>query len=244
MPALLIVVALLGIWEVYVDAGGVDPLILPAPHAIAQSLVQDIDVLAPDLWTTTMEALLGLLLSVLFGGALALAMHLWRPVRRAFQPLVVGSQALPIVVLAPLLLLWLGFGLAPKLVVVALVCFFPITVNLFDGLRSADRDQLKLLRSLGASRWRTLSLLEFPSALPQAFTGLRIAAAVCVIGAVFGEWAGSEHGLGHFVLISQSGLETARTGAATVLLFALAIALYGLFAFAERRIVTWNSGER
>jgi ABC-type nitrate/sulfonate/bicarbonate transport system permease component len=119
------------------------------------------------------------------------------------------------------------------------VCFFPVTVNLFDGLRAADADQRKLLRSLGASRWTAFRLLEAPAALPQAFTGMRVAAAVSVIGAVFAEWSGSERGLGHSVLISLGQLESARTFAATVLLFALAIALYGAFALAERRLVTW-----
>lgn len=195
---------------------------------------------SPDLWTTAAEAVLGLLAATVAGAAIALAMHLWPVARRTLYPLVVGSQALPIVVLAAPLILLLGFGLAPKIVIVALVCFFPVTVNLYDGLRATDPEQRKLLRSLGASRARTLALLEAPSALPQAFTGLRIAAAVSVIGAVFAEWSGSEGGLGHLVLVSLGQLESARTFAATVLLFALAVALYGAFALAERRLITWK----
>jgi NitT/TauT family transport system permease protein/putative hydroxymethylpyrimidine transport system permease protein len=166
-------------------------------------------------------------------------MHLWVPARRALHPLVVGSQALPIPVLAAPLVLLLGFGLAPKVVIIALVCFFPVTVNLYDGLRSVDPEQRKLLRSLHASRWQTLRLLELPAAMPQAFTGLRIGAAVSVIGAVFAEWSGSENGLGHSVLISSGQLESARTFAATVLLFVLAITLYTAFGLAERRLITW-----
>jgi NitT/TauT family transport system permease protein/putative hydroxymethylpyrimidine transport system permease protein len=238
-PATVVVLVLLGAWEAVVRAGLVDPLVLPAPTNVAQSLVDDFHLLAPDLWTTTVEAVAGLAAAVVVGSAIAIAMHLWVPARQALHPLVVGSQALPIPVLAAPLVLLLGFGLAPKVVIIALICFFPVTVNLYDGLRSVDADQRKLLRSLDASRARTLWLLELPSAMPQAFTGLRIGAAVSVIGAVFAEWSGSESGLGHSVLISSGQLESGRTFAATVLLFALAIAFYGVFALAERRWLGW-----
>src|SRR5689334_8047730 len=239
MAALVLVVVLLAVWETVVRTGLVDSLILPAPTAVAQALVQDFHLLGPDLWTTALEALAGLAAATIVGAAVAIAMHLWAPARRALHPLVVGSQALPIPVLAAPLVLLLGFGLAPKVVIIALVCFFPVTVNLYDGLRAVDAEQRKLLRSLRATRWQTLRLLELPAALPQAFTGLRIGAAVSVIGAVFAEWSGSENGLGHSVLISSGQLESARTFAATVLLFALAIVLYGAFGLAERRLLPW-----
>lgn len=239
MPAAILVLALLGAWEGAVRAGWIDELLLPAPTAVAQSLVEDFDLLGPDLWVTAVEAVLGLTAAVLAGGAIAIAMHLSPPVRRALHPLVVGSQALPIPVLAAPLVFLLGFGLAPKVVIIALICFFPVTVNLFDGLRSADPDQRKLLRSLHATRVQTLRHLELPAALPQAFTGLRVGAAVSVIGAVFAEWTGSENGLGHSVLISSGQLEQDRAVAATVLLFALALALYGACALAERRLIPW-----
>jgi NitT/TauT family transport system permease protein/putative hydroxymethylpyrimidine transport system permease protein len=240
MPALLVVLVLLGAWEAAVRAGLVDELILPAPTSVAGALVDDRSTLLPDLLTTALEAVLGLLAASLAGAAIAVAMHLWPPARRALYPLVVGSQALPIVVLAAPLILLLGFGLAPKIVIVALVCFFPVTVNLFDGLRAVDADQRKLLRSLHASRLQTLTLLEAPAALPQLFTGLRVAAAVSVIGAVFAEWSGAEDGLGHLVLVSLGQLESARTFAATTLLFALAVVLYGAFSLAERRLIDWK----
>ncbi|HVL94352.1 MAG TPA: ABC transporter permease [Solirubrobacteraceae bacterium] len=239
MPAALVVVALLGAWEAVARAGLVDELILPAPTSVARALVEDRELLLGDLWVTAAEAVLGLAAAVAAGAAIAVAMHLWAPVRRALYPLVVGSQAVPMVVLAAPLILILGFGLAPKVVVVALICFFPVCVNLFDGLRAVDPDQRKLLRALHATRWQTLRLLEAPAALPQLFTGLRIAAAVSVIGAVFAEWSGSERGLGRVVLTSMSQIESARTFAATVLLFVLAIALYGAFALAERRLLRW-----
>jgi putative hydroxymethylpyrimidine transport system permease protein len=174
------------------------------------------------------------------GSALGVAMHVSGAVRKALRPLVIGSQAVPVPVIAPLLILVLGFGLAPKILLVALVCFFPVTINLYDGLRDVDPDARKLLRSLDANRWRQLRLLEAPSAMPPTFTGVKIAAAVAVIGAVFAEWAGSDSGLGHTLLIANGSLETARAFAATFLLFVLAVALYGLFALLERRVVDWT----
>ena len=246
MTAALIVLALLGGWELLVRLGGVDPLLLPAPSHVAEALWQDRALLAPDLWTTSYEVLLGLALAVVAGVALALAMHLVPAVRRAVRPLVIGSQAVPVPVIAPLVILVLDFGLAPKVLLVALVCFFPVTINLADGLRTADPDARRLLRSLDATRWQSLRFVEAPAALPAAFTGLKVAAAVAVIGAVFAEWSGADAGLGHALLIANGQLATARAFAATFLLFLLAIALYAACAALERRVVDWipDPGER
>jgi ABC-type nitrate/sulfonate/bicarbonate transport system permease component len=240
MLAALIVIAGLAGWEALVQGGVVDSLLLPAPTEIASSLWTDRGLLAPDLAVTLQEVLVGLLAAVVVGAALGIAMHVSGAVRRALRPLVIGSQAVPVPVIAPLLILVLGFGLAPKVLLVALVCFFPVTINLYDGLRSADPDQRKVLRSLAATRWQTFRMLEAPAALPQAFTGARIAAAVAVIGAVFAEWAGAESGLGHALLTANGQLLTARAFACVVLLFALAIALYELFALLERRLLGWT----
>ena len=173
--------------------GGVDPLLLPAPTQVLEALWEDRSLLAPDLWTTTYEVVLGLAAAVL-AGARARASRCTSPppCAGALRPLVIGSQAVPVPVIAPLVILVLGFGLAPKVLLVALVCFFPITINLYDGLRGADPDARRLLRSLQATRWQALRLVEAPAALPAAFTGLKVAAAVAVIGAVFAEWAGAE----------------------------------------------------
>jgi NitT/TauT family transport system permease protein/putative hydroxymethylpyrimidine transport system permease protein len=240
VTAALVILAGLAAWEAIVRAGAIDALLLPAPTDVARSLWEDRAILGPDLATTTGEVLLGLLAAVAAGVAIALAMHLSPAARRALRPLVIGSQAVPIPVIAPLIVLMLGFGLAPKILLVALVCFFPVAINLHDGLRDADPDARKLLRSLDATRWQTLRVLEAPSALPAAFTGVRIAAAVAVIGAVFAEWAGSDAGLGHALLTANGQLETARAFAATVLLFMLAVALYAAVSLLERRVITWT----
>ena len=240
MTAALALLAIVLGWEVLVRLGGVDPLLLPAPTQVLDALWTDRGLLAPDLATTTWEVLLGLAAAIAAGALLGIAMHVSPRARRALRPLVIGSQAVPVPVIAPLVVLVLGFGLAPKVLLVALVCFFPVAINLYDGLRDTDADARKLLRSLDASRWQTLRMLELPSALPSTFTGVKIAAAVAVIGAVFAEWSGSDSGLGHALLTANGQLATARAFAATLLLFLLAIILYAAFAVLERRVVDWT----
>ena len=240
MAALAVVLVVLAGWEALVRGEVVDAFLLPAPTDIAEALWTDRALLSEDLAVTAWEVVLGLAGAVVIGVALGVAMHLFPPVRKALRPIVIGSQAVPVPIVAPLLILVLGFGLALKVLLVALVCFFPVTINLYDGLRDVDPDARKLLRSLDASRWQQLRHLEAPSALPAAFTGAKIAAAVAVIGAVFGEWAGSDSGLGHLLLTANGSLETPRAFAATLLLFLLAIVLYGLFALLERRVVSWT----
>ena len=239
LAPVLVVVLGLAAWEAYVRLDGIDELLLAAPTQIAESLYDDRSLLAGDLLVTFAEVVAGLAGSVLLGAGLALAMHRFDRVRAALYPLVVGSQAVPIPAIAPLLIFLLGFGLGPKIVVIVLICFFPVTINLYDGLRRVDPDQRKLLRTLHASRAQTLRLLELPAAMPQFFTGLKVAAAVSVIGAVFAEFSGSDAGLGKTLRTATSQLETPRAFAAVVLLFALAIALYGAFALAERKLVAW-----
>jgi putative hydroxymethylpyrimidine transport system permease protein len=240
MPAALIVLAALAAWEAVVRLGLVDELLLPAPTTVVEALWSDRGLLAPDLAVTAWEVVLGLAAAIAGGAALGVAMHISPAARRALRPLVIGSQAVPVPVIAPLVILVLGFGLAPKVLLVALVCFFPVAINLYDGLRDTDPDARKLLRSLDASRWQTLRMLELPSALPATFTGVKVASAVAVIGAVFAEWSGSDSGLGHALLTANGQLATARAFAATLLLFLLAVALYGAFALLERRVVDWT----
>ena len=236
---LLVLVVLIGGWELVVRADMVNSLLLPAPSAVATSLWEDRSILGPDLAVTTGEVVLGLGAALLLGVALAVAMHLVPWIDQALRPLVVGSQAVPIPVLAPLIVFVLGFGLAPKILIVALICFFPIVVNVADGLTDSDPEARRLLRSLQASRWQRLRFLDAPSALPSGFTGMKIAASVAVIGAFLAETAGSTSGLGHLVVAANGQLESARAFAASVLLIAEAVVLYVLFAALERRVVSW-----
>ena len=239
MIAALIVVALIGGWELYADLGSVDQLILPPPHAVASSLWNDRGYLWHNLHVTGGEVLLGILVALAAGLVFALAMHLSETLRRAIYPLLMASQTIPIVVIAPLLVTWLGFDLLPKLFIVGLVCFFPVVVSTLDALTSVDSEQLKLMRTLGASRTQTLWHVEAPSALPGLFSGAKIAVVTSMIGAVLAEQAGSSDGLGHVITYATGQLETAQAYAAVVLLSLFAVALFALLAALERWAVPW-----
>lgn len=241
--AVLLVLGFVACWQGVASLSGVDDLTLASPLETLRSLAHNGSLLLGDLGVTAAEVALGLALSVALGVVSALGMHYSGALREAAYPLLVGSQAIPVVVLAPVFVLAFGFGLAPKLAIVALVCFFPVTVNLLDGLRSVDPEQMKLMRSLGFSRLGTLRRVELPAALPSFFTGLKIAATVSVIGAVFGEWAEAQSGLGRRVLLDNNNLETPRVYAGIVLLTMMAVALFALAALAERIACPWNRKE-
>jgi putative hydroxymethylpyrimidine transport system permease protein len=238
--ALLLVCLFVLAWQGAASLESVDDLTLASPGETWDALRDDWSLLIDNAAVTLVEVLLGLAIAVALGAGFAVGMHLVRPLRDAAYPLLVGSQAVPIVVLAPLLVLAFGYGIGPKLAIVALICFFPITVNLLDGLRSAPPELLKLMRSMGASRLRTLRTVELPAALPALFSGLKVAATVAVIGAVFGEWAGADEGLGRLVLLANNQLQTPRVYAGIVLLTLMAIALFALVALIERVALPWN----
>jgi putative hydroxymethylpyrimidine transport system permease protein len=243
---ILVIVALVGAWQVAATTGAIagalhlEDFLVPAPSDIAKSVWENRSLLADNAWVTLKEVLLGFGCALVAGLGFAVALHLSETLRRATYPLLVASQTIPIIVIAPILVVWFGYGIGPKLGIIALICFFPITVNALDGLRSVDPDATKMMRTLDASRWQTFRRVEAPTALPYVFSGAKIAVAVAVIGAVFGEWAGSSSGLGHLMLQDNAQLETARLFASVVVLSAMAIALFALLALAERRVVTWR----
>jgi putative hydroxymethylpyrimidine transport system permease protein len=239
-----LLVAFVVAWQAVASLDSVDDLTLASPVETFEALRDDRSLLWDNTLVTLEEVLLGLAVSALAGMLFAVVMHLFRPLRDAAYPLLVASQAIPVVVLAPIFVLAFGYGIGPKLAIVALICFFPITVNLLDGLRSVEPELLKLMRSLGASRLRTLRSVELPAALPYLFSGLKIAAAVSVIGAVFGEWAGADEGLGRLVLLGNNQLQTPRVYAGIVILTVMAVALFALTALAERVACPWNRKER
>jgi ABC-type nitrate/sulfonate/bicarbonate transport system permease component len=238
-PALLLVAAIL-VWQAVASLPGVDNLTLASPVETWQALRRDHSLLLDEAGVTAIEILLGLAISVVLGVALAVVMHLLRPLRDAAYPLLLASQAIPLVVLAPLFILAFGYGLGPKLAIIALICFFPIVVNVLDGLRSVDPELLKLMRSLGASRLTRLWKAELPSSLPFLFSGLRLAATFSVIGAVFGEWAGADRGLGRLVLLANNQLQTPRVYAGIVLLTVMAIGLFAIVSLVERVAIPWR----
>jgi len=241
-PAVVLALAVAA-WQGIASLESVDDLTLASPVEVAEAFGDDGKLLLDETLVTLSEVVLGLAVAIAAGVGVAVAMHWSRVARDATYPLLLASQAIPIVVVAPLIVLALDYGLATKVTIVAIVCFFPIAVNLLDGLRSVERDQLKLMRSFGASRAATLWKVELPSALPFLFSGLRLAVTFSVIGAVFGEWAGSERGLGRLVLLGIGQLQTPRVYAGVAILTAMALALFALVSLAERRAAPWNRWE-
>jgi ABC-type nitrate/sulfonate/bicarbonate transport system permease component len=245
LPSLLLA-ALIGAWQIAASSGALadllnlEPFLVPSPAEVARALWENRSLLAENAWVTLKEVIFGFAIAVAAGLAFAVAMHLSETLRLAFQPLIVASQTIPIVVLAPILVVWFGFGIGPTLAIIALICFFPITVNTLDGFRAVDPEAAKMMRTLDASRRQILQRVEAPMALPYFFSGAKIAVAVAVIGAVFGELVAPDDGLGHLIFLDMQLLETARAFAAVVVLSAMALALFGLIALVERRVVAWR----
>ena len=244
LPPLAALVLLLGVWELYVDLGGADSLVLPAPHAVAAALYDQRSELFSNLWVTVRELILGILAGVLVAVALAVLIHFSDILRRALYPLLVASQAVPIVLVAELLLIWLGFGLATKVVIIALVSFFPVVVTTLAALEATDPDLIKLMRTFGAGRFQIFRHAELPAALPGLFTGMKLAAVFAVTGAVFAELSGSNAGLGYLFNVSLDQLQAPVAFAAVTLLVAFAVLAFALLSAAQRWLAPWASPPR
>jgi putative hydroxymethylpyrimidine transport system permease protein len=245
LPGLLLA-SLIGLWQIACSTGAIadaldlESFLVPSPAEIAESLWENRGLLAENAWVTLQEMLLGILAALVVGVGFAVLMHRWRLLRDAAYPLVVASQTIPIVVIAPILLVWFGYGMTPKVLLVALFCFFPITVNTLDGLRSVDPEAVKMMRSLNASGRQRFWRVEAPAALPNLFTGAKIAVVFAPIAAVFAEWVGSSSGLGRLIQTDAAYFQVARQFATVVVLSAMALVLIGLVTLAERRVVTWR----
>jgi putative hydroxymethylpyrimidine transport system permease protein len=239
LSAVALIVALLVAWELIVRLGHVPEYLLPAPTQILADLKTDWVILWPAMLVTLKEVLIGFVIATVAGVGLAVVLHLYGPLRRAVYPILIGSQTIPIVVLAPILVILFGYGILPKLVIVALICFFPIVVNGIDGLRAVDEDFIRMMYTLDATRLGIFRRVEFPGALPSFFSGMRIAATFAAIGAVFGEWSGSNAGLGYVMLEATPNLLTARIFAAILMLTVISLVLFGLVSLLERIAVPW-----
>jgi len=243
-PPLLVIAAILVAWEAYCRLAAISPVVLPAPSRILEQLwVFRADAVRHAI-PTLLETGVGLVVSIAVSIAAAVAMDRFETVRRALEPLLVASQTVPVVAIAPLLVLWFGFGLGPKVLIVVLVTFFPVTIALLDGFAAATSESTDLLRSFGADRLQVFRQLRWPAALPSFFTGLRIAATYGVIGAVFGEYVGAYEGLGIWMQISQNAFRTDLVFAAILLSALLSVGLFWLVAVAERLLIPWYRASR
>lgn len=243
-PAFVLAVTLLMLWEIIVRANLVPVQALPSPSAIARALMFNWDVIYENTVPTLLEAVLGLLVATALGLLLAVLLDFSSWSRRAIYPLLIISQTIPIVALAPLLLIWFGFDIGPKVIVVTLYCFFPVAVATADGLASADPDLMKLLKSMNASRWQILWLVRLPGAMPAFFSGLRIAATYSVTGAIVGEFVGAYKGLGIYMMTSANSHAIRIVFASIVVTAALSLALFGLVSLVERLALPWYHAAR
>lgn len=238
-PAFVFGVTLLVLWEAYVRAGQVAIQVLPTPTAIVQALLSNWNVIYDNTLVTLLETVLGLAIAIVLGLILAVLLDVSAWLRQAIYPLLVISQTIPIIALAPLLVIWFGFGIEPKLIVVTLYCFFPIAVACADGLSSAEPELLKLLRSMRASRWQMLWLVRLPGAMPAFFSGLRIAVTYSVTGAIVGEYVAAESGLGLYMKTSANSFATVLVFAAILVTAVVSLLLFGLVSLIEWIALPW-----
>lgn len=241
LPAALSLAAVLLLWEALVRLFQVPPWLLPAPSGVLQELWREWPIIAGHAQATVSEALAGMLLGIALAVPIATAMALKPLLRQAVYPLFVISQTIPTIALAPLILVWFGYGMLPKVLVVVLVTFFPLVINLVEGYRQADPRMAQLLWTMRARTWHLLRHLLWPQALPSFFTGLRIAATYSVTGAVVGEWLGAAQGLGIYLIRAAKSFRTDRLFAAIAVIVLLTLAIFGMVELLARLTIRWQA---
>ena len=244
VPPVLTIVLLVVAWEAAVRLFHVPIYLMPAPSAVAERIAEKSEAFAMDTWTTTYESLLAFLFSILLGVPLGIAIVAWRAVDRTAYPVLVASQAIPKVAIAPLLTIWLGYGLTPKIVVGLTVAFFPVVISTVVGLRSVPVESIHLGRSMGLGSIGMFFRIALPYALPSIMGGLKVAIALAVVGAIVGEFTGSDRGLGHARQASAGLIDTPSTFAALTLLVLVGVVLFGVVAWLERIVTPWHSADR
>ena len=244
LPALAFLFFCLVVWQISVDFFKVPLWLIPSPAAVAKALWHTRALLWSHTLTTILETTAGFALAIILGLAAGVAMVLFPIVKRLFYPLLIVSQTVPLIAVAPLLILWLGYGLLPKIVTVVLVCFFPITVSLIEGLELSDNDLLNLLKSMGATRWQVLYMIRWPNALPSFFAGLKIAATYSVMGAVIGEWLGASSGLGVYLTLSSHSFRTDQVFAAILAITVLSLGYFLIIAGLRHLALPWLSSRQ
>lgn len=244
-PALVLILAVLLAWQFGQPLIGVPTYILPTPSIILGALVKGMPRLGTHLVVTLKEIVLGFVIGDVIGIALALAIHKVRFLERSLYPLIVFFQNVPKIAIAPIFVLWFGYGMSPKIVVVVVISFFPVVVNTLYGLRAVDPNLLDLVHSVSGTPLQLLTKVELPNSLPYMFEGFKIAITFSVIGAIVGEWVGSDNGLGFLILLSSAQLETDRLFAAITVVSLVGVALFYLIGLAERLLLPWEkAGQR
>lgn len=238
-PAIVLILFLI-FWELMVWQANIPHYILPAPSRILNTVAAQQALLLYHTLVTLEEIIVGFILAFILGVGLALLMFHFPVLEKSFFPIVIGSQTIPVFAIAPLLVLWFGYGLSSKVVMAALIVFFPIVVNTLDGLKGADPDEVNLLRILRANRWQILWKVRVPSALPFVFSGCKIGISVSTIGAIIGEWVGSKEGLGYLMLHANAQLQISLIFASLLYLTFVGVGLFYLVVLMERWVMPWK----
>lgn len=234
---------LIALWEFAVRIGWINAFSIPSPSNICVALYNERTILLSHLGVTLFEGMLGILLSIILSLIIAVLMNISAAVKRTIYPLLVFSQTVPIIVLAPLFAMWFGFGVVPKIVVVVLVCFFPITVSITEGLAGVDTELIDLMRSMGASRYQIVAKVKFPAALINFFSGLKIAVTYSIMGAIIGEWMGGSAGLGVYMMRVKNSYAYDKMFAAIVLISLTSIVIFKLIEVLQGIAMPWNNSK-
>jgi ABC-type nitrate/sulfonate/bicarbonate transport system permease component len=234
------VAAVIFLWQLLSMSYIVPPYMLPSPLRVIEVFIADFPLLMGHLVYTLMEAMIGLAIAVTVSFILAVIMDANRFIRQSVTPILLLTQTMPVIAIAPLLILWMGYGLAPKITLVFLTCFFPLTIGLLGAFSSADNDALRLLQSMGAKKWQLYRYIKIPQSLPAFFSGLKIAASYSIIGAVVAEWLGGNAGLGVYMIRVRRSYSFDKMFAAIILVSALSLLLIKLVALLERKAMPWK----
>jgi len=236
------IAAILLIWQLLSMSGIVPPYMLPGPLHVTNAFIADFSLLMRHLLFTLMEAMAGLTIAVTVSFILAVIMDSNRYIKQSVTPILLLTQTMPVIAVAPLLILWMGYGLAPKITLVFLTCFFPVTIGLLGAFASADSDALRLLQSMGAKKWQLYRYIKIPQSLPAFFAGLKISASYSIIGAVVAEWLGGDAGLGVYMIRVRRSYSFDKMFAVILLVSALSLFLIKLVSLLEKKSMPWRKG--
>ena len=241
LAPIIFVVLLLIIWQVVVTAGGIEKYIMPAPTDVIKVLVTEFKTMIPHILETLYEGMVGFLIAIVLSIILAIIMDRFSLVKKALYPVLVISQTIPTVALAPLFIIWFGFGALPKIIVVVIVCFFPIVISIVDGLEGVDKDLINHFKLMGASKLKIFLHLKLPYGMINFFSGMRIAATYSIMGAVIGEWLGGDKGLGVYMTRARSAYALDKMFAAIVIIVVISMAIFLLVSIMEKVFTPWNN---